>query len=178
MGSSIRNISKSTIIDVTLIKNTIIKIDIGQGPLHNIFLPFEEVVTPVLATPEQLCQAIDNMREMPVQDGGNAAGGATEANQLVEISQLASISSAIGSLNQFVNTIDAKLFYEPKLVDDSGAGIIYKGFTLNNGSNEGEPVWAIQRIAVDDKGVHVYAWADGNKNFDKVWADRDILFYQ
>ncbi len=174
--SGVRSIAKSTIVDVTVIKGSILKIDIGQGPLHNIFIPHADVLHPAFATAMDLRDAIESMCELP-QPSGGTAGGATEANQATEINYLNAINTAMGSLTTLVNTIDGKLFYEPKMVDDAGAGVIYNGFTTQEGARAYDPVWAIQRIAVDDHGVHVYTWANGNKNFDKLWTERESMTY-
>ncbi|MBL7932315.1 MAG: hypothetical protein JNL60_10450, partial [Bacteroidia bacterium] len=59
IGTQIRNITKSQIIEVSVIKTNIIKIDIGQGALHNIFIPYTDVTSPVTANAAALRDKIN-----------------------------------------------------------------------------------------------------------------------
>lgn len=68
-----------------------------------------------------------------------------------------------------------KLFYEPKLVDESNANAVYKGYAVP-GSLTANPVWAILKIT-NKLGVLSYQWAGGSKSFDKVWDNRKALIY-
>lgn len=174
IGTQIRNITKAQIIEVSIIKTNIIKIDIGKGALHNIFIPHADVTLPTTANANGLRDAITNL--ITPDTSGGAVGGATEALQIDEIGLLTTINSSITTLRTLVTTIDNKLFYEPMLIDDGGAGLIYKGFALNTATNQESPLWAIQRIqkVID---VDVYTWANGNKNFTNSWLDREILPY-
>jgi hypothetical protein len=169
IGTVIRNITKAQIVEVSVIKTTIIKIDIGQGALHNIFIPFGDVTAPSTANAGALRDAIAAF--LPTGGGGAGAGNATEAKQIEEITLLTNINSSMNTMRGLVTTIDEKIFYEPLLVDDGGAGIIYKGFA-QPGSNQEAPVWAIQRIRREGD-VDVYTWANGNKNFSNSWIERE-----
>ena len=173
-GTLIRNVTKSQIIEVTVIKTTIIKIDIGQGALHNIFIPFSEVTAPVTANAGVLRDAINDFMALP--SGGSVVGGATEVKQVEEIDILTTMNASLTTMRGLVTIIDNKIFYEPSLIDDGGAGIIYKGYALLTGALQTEPIWAIQRIQAIGN-VDVYTWADGNKNFDNNWVDRETLNY-
>jgi hypothetical protein len=174
IGANIRNITKSQIIEISVIKATIIKIDIGQGALHNIFIPFIDVTAPVTASAADLRDAITALLPSG-SGGGSGAGSATEAKQTEEINLLTTINGSMNTMRGLVTTIDNKIFYEPLLVDDGGAGIIYKGFAAPSSGQE-TPVWAIQRIQrILD--VDVYTWAGGNKEFVNNWIDRETLSY-
>lgn len=172
IGTQIRNVTKSQIIEVTVIKTNIIKIDIGQGALHNIFIPYTDVTSPVTANAAALR---DRINDFLAPSSGGSVGSATEAKQDAEIAVLNTLNTSISTLKDLVTTIDAKIFYEPLMVDDGGAGVIYKGYALPGTAQE-LPQWAIQRIMkVGD--VDVYTWADGNKNFDNIWINRETLSY-
>jgi hypothetical protein len=171
-GTVIRNVTKTQIIEIAVIKANIIKIDIGQGALHNIFIPYADVTVPATANAGALRDAINDF----LAPAAAGAGSATEAKQIEEIALLNTISGSITNIRTLVTVIDNKIFYEPMLVDDGGAGIIYRGFALNTGTLQTEPVWAIQRIQKEGD-VDVYTWADGNKNFDNSWIDRESLTY-
>jgi hypothetical protein len=175
IGAQIRNVTKSQIIEVSVIKTNIIKIDVGKGALHNIFIPYIDVTVPSTPNADALREAITALIT-PESSGGSAVGSATEAKQIEEIGLLTTINSSITAMTALVTTIDNKIFYEPMLVDDGGAGLIYKGFALNAGTNPESPLWAIQRIQkVGD--VDVYTWANGTKTFINSWLDRETISY-
>lgn len=44
------------------------------------------------------------------------------------------------------------------------------------GSAENQPVWQIKRLTDDGQNVKI-EWADGNAEFDNVWANRASLQY-
>ncbi len=170
-GSQSRDINKSQIKVVEVIKTNIIKIDIGEGALRNIFVPFASVTNPVTADAEALRAAINAM--LPAS-GGNV-GTATEAKQDAEIALLNALSTSLTSIQSLTQTNGDKIFYEPSMVDDSGANLVYKGYAAV-GSTENQPAWAIERVRIEN-GIEVHTWADGNKAFDNVWHDREGLNY-
>jgi hypothetical protein len=177
-GTEVRHITKSQILEVAVIKTTIIKLDIGKTALQNVFISYGDVTIPSTANPAALRDTIANM--LTPETG--ASGGATETKQDTQITKLTDLNTAIASLNTLMtsldnrmNSMDSKLFFEPRRIDDSGVGTIYKGYS-NPGVAEGVAQWAIQRI--ENVGeVDVYSWADGNKNFDNRWTDRETLAY-
>lgn len=56
-----RNILKSKVIELTIIKTDILKIDIGKGALENIFIPHPDVVIPLTASADALQEAVQLM---------------------------------------------------------------------------------------------------------------------
>ncbi len=170
IGSVVRNLMKAQIIEISVIKTNIIKIDIGQGPLHNVFIPFTDVTAPVAASPEALRDAINAMMTSSL-----ASGTATEAKQIEEIDKLNSMNDQIGAIKSSVTALDSKIFFDPVLVDEGNPNVIYKGFA-SPAARQDEAVWAIQKIThIGD--VCNYQWADGNKNFDNIWNNRFELTY-
>jgi hypothetical protein len=151
-----RNILKQQIRELSIVNDTLLKIDIGQGPLNNIFLEYGEVSDPATPNPDALLEAVNAMLV------SSASGNATEANQQREISELQNIKT-----NQ--------LFTEPQLCDESNPRVIYRGFAVP-GSATDVAVWAVQKI-LNNGGVITYQWAAGNKNFDKKWTERKTLIY-
>jgi hypothetical protein len=154
-----RLVAKKHIKEIIVIKTTIIKLDLGRGALHNIFINHPEVTIPLLGTPEELRDAINDMLLAET-------GLATEQHQLEEISELQTIK---GSVNEI------KLFQEPLLVDESNPLTIYKGFAVP-GSAQNAAVWAIQRATISGD-ITIFQWAGGNRNFDKIWGNRTELSY-
>jgi hypothetical protein len=149
-----RNILKQQIREISVINGTIIKIDIGQGALNNIFITFSEVTNPVTASPDALTETINGMLA--------STGAATDTNQQAEISELQKIKSSL-------------LFSEPEIMDETEPRTIYKGYAAA-GSLTSAAVWAIEKI-VSNHDVTSYLWANGDKNFDKVWDNRATLIY-
>jgi hypothetical protein len=173
-GASVRNVYKSQIVEIAVIKANIIKIDIGQGALNNVFIPFVDVTQPVTPNAAALRDALNDL--LAPASGGLVAGSATEAKQTEQIGILTTMSGSLDSIKGLVGRLDDKTFYEELLVDDGGAGVIYTGYALNGGANQGQPVWAIKRIRKEGD-VSITTWADGNKNFDNVWDNREVLIY-
>lgn len=88
-----------------------------------------------------------------------------------------SIDSNAQSMKVSLNNLDNKLFYDPVIVDESNPNIVYYGYVDPLLNNEANPVWAIMRVT-NDVGIKRYKWADGNKNFDNIWNNRETLTYQ
>jgi len=157
-------ITKYQIQQITIIKSSIIKLDLGRGALHNVFINFADVRNPLAANPEDLRDRINEMLLTSV------AGNATEVKQDVEIGTLSDIREIINNMRMKLDTMGNSILDEPILVDESNPLTIYKGFA-NIRSKTSDPVWAIQRIT--NKGeINYYEWANGDRNFDNVWDNR------
>lgn len=169
IGTQVRNIIKSQIIEISVIKTNIVKIDIGQGALQNIFIPHADVTSPDTANAEALRDAINTMLAPLV------TSTATEQKQVEQIDILNTLKGSLLSLQNLVTALDSKVFHDPLLIDDSGAGIIYKGYAVV-GTSQSAPLWAIERIEKVGE-VNVHSWANGDKNFDNSWNDRETLSY-
>jgi hypothetical protein len=162
-------IMKSQIRDVNVLRDTIIKIDIGQGALNNVFIDQVSVTAPVNTDVNNLRDQIIAMLQT------NNAGLATELKQDSEITKITDLATQITDLQTKVGSVDSKLFFEPTIVDENNPNFIYKGFAIA-GSKTSDPVWAIEKIS-SKKGVLSYQWAGGTKNFDKVWDNRAALIF-
>lgn len=164
-----RIILKSQIKDVNVLRDTIIKIDIGQGALNNIYVDQATVTNPVSASVDDLRDKILAMLQ------GSTAGLATEVKQDNEIATIQELKVQVTDLQTKVGSVDSKLFFEPALVDENNPNTVYKGYALP-GAKTNEAVWAIERIT-SKKGILSYQWAGGNKSFNKVWENRAALIY-
>ncbi|MBI2968891.1 MAG: hypothetical protein HYY40_13910 [Bacteroidetes bacterium] len=145
-----RLILKRYIRGIGIIRPSVIKLDLGAGPLNNVFINHTEVIEPKTATPDELRDAINEM-----------------------------MNDCCNKLNEIrgnVESINSKIFFEPLLVDEANPKAIYKGYAAS-GSKTADAVWAVQKIS-EDKSVMIYQWADGNKKFDKVWDNRKSLNYK
>ncbi len=169
VGSQVRNIVKRTIVEITVIRTNIIKIDIGQGALDNVFIPFADVSSPVTTDPAALRDAINAMLTDSI------IGVATEAKQDDQIILLNSLSTAITAMQALVGALDSKIFFEPLAVDESGPNIMYKGYALA-GTLPDATTWAIERIEKQGE-IEIHTWANGSKNLANKWVDRENLTY-
>lgn len=164
-----RFVMKAQIREIDIVRDTIIRIDIGEGALYNIFVDQANVTNPVSTGVEDLRDKILAMLQSGV------AGQATEAKQIEQLTELQNVKTSVNDLKDKVNTVSDKLFYQPKIVDETNPNLVYNGFAIP-GANVQEPVWAIQKVT-NTKGVLTYQWAAGNKNFDKIWDKRKDLVY-
>ncbi len=162
-----RYIFKEQIREIEVVRGTIIRIDLGQGALRNLFVDQANVTTPVSSSVTDLRDQIIAMLE-PAANNSNA-------NEALELAALNGISTLVDGLKTKVDSLDNKIFYEPKIVDESDVNMVYNGYALPGALPE-QAVWAIQKVSFRD-GLYTYEWAGGNKNFDKKWSDRNLLSF-
>ena len=165
-----RLVMKHQIAVVEVLHDTIIRIDIGKGALNNVFIDQADVTNPVTISPEELRDKIMDMLQAPVTNGL-----ATEAKQTEQTVELQNVKNAMTDIKDKITSVNDKLFFEPRITDETNANVIYKGFSVPNTKN-GEPAWAIQKIS-NARGILTIQWAGGNKNFDKVWDSRQKLIF-
>jgi len=168
-----RDLIKAQIHEVTVLRGTIIKIDIGQGALFNVFIDQAQVITPASGDVNDLREQILVMLAPPSSGGSGQTltGFATEANQTAEIAHIAALQEQVSDLQNKLGSVDNKVFYQPSITDQNNPNMIYKGYALP-GADTRSPVWAIERVTYQD-GLVISTWSGGNKNLDKVWDSRD-----
>lgn len=164
-----RFILKSQIKDVNVLRDTIIKIDIGQGTLNNVYVDQVEVTVPASTSVDDLRDKIMAMLT------GNSAGLATEVKQDSEIATIQDLKVQVLDLQSKVGSLDNKLFFEPILVDENNPNTVYKGYAIP-GAKTNEAVWAIEKVS-SKSGILSHKWAGGDKSFNKVWDNRATLIY-
>lgn len=165
-----RFIMKSQITEVEISNGTIIKIDIGKGALNNVFIDQADVTLPTSKDVTDLRDKILTMLQPIV-----GSGMATEAKQTEQTTELQAVKTALTDIKDKMSSVNDKLFFEPRICDETNANTIYKGYALTGIAGE-DAGWAIQKIT-NTRGVLTYQWAGGNKNFDKVWNNRKTLVY-
>ncbi|MDP3558106.1 MAG: hypothetical protein Q8T03_12105 [Bacteroidota bacterium] len=166
--SDVRNVIKSQIRGIEVIKTNIIMIDIGDGVLENIFIQYADVISPAKPDPASLRDAI-----LAFLDTGGIE--AKEAKQVQEISLLSDLKASILNLQTLITSIDGKSFYKPLITDKSGANVVYNGYA-QPGTLKTAPLWSIEKIT-SSKGIELHTWADGDMNFDNIWNNRETLVY-
>lgn len=171
-GASLRIVNSGNVIlvnklqikTIDTIRDDVVRLDIGEGALKNIYLKTSEVSIPEgIGDSAQLRDAINAMLV------SNVAGGATEAKQDVEINILNGILTALTDLKVIMNKTGG-CCRNPIRIDESNPNVIYNGFATT-GSVTSEAVWAIQRIT-REKNIIIYDWADGNELYDNIWDSR------
>jgi hypothetical protein len=164
-------ISKLQIKTIDTVRNDTVRIDIGEGPLKNIYIRFDDVATPSgFINADDLRDYINNLLTTSV------SGGATEVKQDTEIRLLTQIAGLLDNIKTIVGRYTGGGGKDtPQRIDESNPSEIYYGYA-DAGAGTSQPVWGIRR-ATRTKDVTIYTWADGNENFDNVWDDRLTLNY-
>src|SRR6478752_1214514 len=99
IGYQVRSINKSQIKDISVAKGNLIRIDIGEGPLEDIFIPYANVSDPVTDSPQALVAATTEFL-MPVPSGGESA-----AYQESVIANLEEINNNTNNTGNKVDTV-------------------------------------------------------------------------
>lgn len=161
-------VAKDQVKTIDIVHGTIVRIDIGEGALRNIFLNYQEVTTPSVGSANELRDAVKEMMLSDDYDGGDAK----EATQVSILNQLAGIASILQGIREGEEDFSKS---DPTLTDESNPNTVYKGWHGFNGSTSNYE-WAILRIRkVDD--LIIYEWADGVKAKTQKWDDRESLGY-
>jgi hypothetical protein len=159
---------KEQIKTVDIIKSNIVRIDIGEGPLKNIYLNYQEVTFPTVTSAEQLRDHIISLLKSDINDGDNPS-----EETLQEI--LGMLLNNYNELKEIKAQGKDLPKLEPILVDESNPNVIYKGWSINM-EDTTSPLWAIQRISRSGD-IIINEWADGNQFYDNVWDNRLQLQY-
>lgn len=163
-------VSKIQIKTIDTIRNDVVRLDIGEGALKNIYIKFTDVVAPKgLEDVNQLRDALNNMLQ------SNIGGGATEVKQDMEIKLLDGILGVLNNIKISITNIGGAGTKLPSRIDESVPNTVYNGFALA-GALPSDAVWAIQKIT-RNRDLIVYEWADGDELNDNVWDSRYEITY-
>jgi hypothetical protein len=156
-------VTKEQVKTIDTIQNNIVRIDIGEGPLKNIFINYQDVTNPVVGSANELR---DLIKGWLVSDNYNG-GDATEATQV-------SILTKLGDLATILQAIKAKeadfTKEEPSRIDESNPYMIYRGWHRAFGYPDAAE-WAIERIRREGDEV-IHEWAFGTQKQIYKWNDR------
>ncbi len=161
-------VAKDQVKTIDTVHDNIIRIDIGEGPLKNIFLNYLDVGTPEVQSANELR---DNIKAMMLTDAylGGDAKEVTQVSILAQVSQLTNVLVAMNLRQLDLTTA------EPSRVDESNPNTIYRGWHARFGVPE-QSEWAIERIRqVNDEIIH--EWAYGTKKAIYAWSVRETLNY-
>ncbi|WP_207515043.1 hypothetical protein [Longitalea luteola] len=159
-GTSVLFVSKAQVKTIDTIANGVVRLDIGEGPLKNVFLRYSEVEVPAVTSGEQLRDAIKNMMPNLTEEAGIL-------NELTNIKNL---------LNTLKDTEADLLKTEPTRIDESQPNAVYKGWHKGSGAATA-PEWAILKITQTADNI-LYEWADGSTRQTNIWNERYNLTYR
>src|SRR3954470_17289161 len=114
-------VAKDQVKTIDTVHDNIVRIDIGEGPLRNIFLNYQEVSTPTVASANELRDTIQAMMLTDAYLGGDAKE-VTQVSILNQVSQLTNVLVAM-NLRQLDQTTS-----EPSRTDESNPNMIYRGW--------------------------------------------------
>src|SRR5690348_4563570 len=111
-GSKILFVAKDQVKTIDTIQNNIVRIDIGEGPLKNIFVNYQDVETPVVGSANELRDLINQMLLSDAYDGGDAK----EVTQLSILNQIQTIATTLATIKDKETDFSQ---FEPTRVDES-----------------------------------------------------------
>jgi len=161
-------VAKDQVKTIDTVHENIVRIDIGEGPLKNIFLNYQEVSSPAVGSANELRDTIKAMMLTDAYLGGDAK----EATQVSILNQVSQLTNVLVAMN--VRQLD-QTTGEPSRTDESNPNMIYRGWHARFGIPE-QHEWAIERIRqVNDEIIH--EWAFGTKRPIYPWSQRETLNY-
>jgi hypothetical protein len=156
-------LAKDQVRTIDIIKGSIIRIDIGEGPLKNIFINHQDVTFPIALDAEELRTMINGMMNSDIHDSSDAK----EVTQLSVLTKLGDIATLLATIKDKETDFSQ---FEPTRVDESNPNMVYRGWHKAFGVPD-ENEWAIERITrVNDEEIH--EWAFGTKKQIYKWNDR------
>ncbi|RYZ30756.1 MAG: hypothetical protein EOO10_01690 [Chitinophagaceae bacterium] len=161
-------VAKDQVKTIDTVHDNIVRIDIGEGPLKNIFLNYQEVISPAVASANELRDTIKAMMLTDAYMGGDAK----EVTQIAILNQVSQLTNVLVAINNRELKITNE---EPSRTDESNPYTIYRGWHSRFGiPNQYE--WAIERIRRDGDEI-ISEWAFGTKRAIYPWTDREALNY-
>lgn len=70
---------------------------------------------------------------------------------------------------------ESEMIYAER-TDFVGDDVIYRGYAIP-GVTDAQPIWRIKKVIIGVDGDITTTWADGNGDFDNVWANHATLSY-
>jgi hypothetical protein len=167
-GTKTLLVTKEQVKTIDTIQNNIVRIDIGEGPLKNIFINYQDVTNPVVASANELRDLIKGWMLSDNYNGGDA----TEVGQVNILNRLGDIATILQAIKQ--KEVDLTQS-EPSRIDESNPYMIFKGWHRMIGNPDARE-WAIQRIRREGDQV-IHEWAFGKQNYNQIWNERVGLYY-
>lgn len=167
-GTKTLLVTKEQVKTIDIVHENIVRIDIGEGPLKNIFVNFHEVGSPLLNSANELRDLIKGWLLSDNYNGGDA----TEATQLSILNKLGDLALILQTIRQHEEDFTKS---EPSRIDESNPYMIYRGWHRVLGVPETEE-WAIERIRREGDEI-IREWAFGTRRQIYKWTDRLTFSY-
>lgn len=161
-------VTKEQVKTIDTIQNNIVRIDIGEGPLKNIFINYQDVASPEVTSADMLRDVI---RDMLISDNYNG-GDATEQTQISILNKISDITLVLQALQQQETDITKG---EPARLDESNPYMVYRGWHSKWGIPDGRE-WAIERVRREGDEI-IREWAFGTSRAIYPWTERTKLEY-
>lgn len=161
-------VAKDQVKTIDTVHDNIVRIDIGEGPLKNIFLNYQEVSSPAVASANELRDTIKAMMLTDAYMGGDAK----EVTQIAILNQVSQLTNVLVAMNNRELKITNE---EPSRTDESNPYTIYRGWHSRFGIPD-QHEWAIERVRRDGDEI-ISEWAFGTKRAIYPWTDRETLNY-
>lgn len=156
-------VTKEQVKTIDTIQNNVVRIDIGEGPLKNIFINYQDVNLPVVNSANELREEIKSMLLSDQYDGNDA----TEQNQILMLNKMIDLELLLKDIKQKEADLAER---EPSRVDESNPYMVYRGWHKASGVPT-ENEWAIERIKREGDEI-IHEWAFGTQNQVYSWASR------
>jgi hypothetical protein len=167
-GTKTLLVTKEQVKTIDTIQNNIVRIDIGEGPLKNIFVNYQDVTAPAVASANELRDLIKGWMVSDNYSGGDA----TEVSQVNILNKLGDIALIL----QAIKLKEADLTQsEPSRIDESNPYMIYRGWHSKSGIPD-VTEWAIERIRRENDEI-IHEWAFGTQRQIYKWSDRTNHYY-
>lgn len=160
-GANTRLLAKTLVREVSILKNTTLKLDIGGGALRNIFLPIADIILPEHADHATLLQAVNDMLTPP---------------EVAIQGELEELQNVVGHLETLVGNMNPAFLQEPMFIDEGNPKVVYTGYAVA-GTQPSDPKFAVMRTTITDGDIIVNEWANGNLNAVNIWDNREMLEY-
>lgn len=169
---SIVLVNKLQIKSIETIRTDTVRLDIGDGPLKNIYIKFAEVTVPAgFTNAGMLRDAINAMLKT------NSEGLATAELQQTGNATLNAVLTVLGEIKVILSALKCGGNCQEIRIDESDPLSIYYGFAVA-GSATNQAVWSIRRESKSkENDIVIVEWADGNELFDNNWEQRLGLVY-
>lgn len=167
-GTKTLLVTKEQVKTIDTIQNNIVRIDIGEGPLKNIFINYLDVTNPVVQSASELRDVIKGMLLSDNYNGGDA----TEETQLSILTKLGDLALILQGIKDKQKALTNGI---PTRTDESNSYMVYNGWHVLTGNPESNE-WAIERIRREGDEV-IHEWANGTAEAVYQWAKRDTFTY-
>lgn len=179
------HVNKKLVKTLDILQNDTVRINIGEGTLHHLYIKLADVNQPAGMQDVQALR--DVIKHMLDADDGQP--DPTLENQIAELNLISQIQSAqaeqtglmntvkdvLAEIRTLVNPLNAVVISVPSRIDESTPEKAYYGYAVA-GSAPDAARWAI-KLSVRMNGITISRWAGGDMNFTHVWNDRSSLQY-